>query len=145
MFTVEEVAQLCKVDKKTLEREFRAWCGDKFIYPGVYLVGGWVDKIVDVMKKWRKVVIVGDAGTGKSINALHAAKKISKNIGHAYSLVDLDKKINARHKGVILVDDVDAMGRKWKTILEKASLVKDMRVIATSTKNVIVSGFNTNR
>jgi 5S rRNA maturation endonuclease (ribonuclease M5) len=97
------------------------------------------------MKKWRKVVIVGDAGTGKSINALHAAKKISKNIGHAYSLVDLDKKINARHKGVILVDDVDAMGRKWKTILEKASLVKNMRVIATSTKNVIVSGFHTIR
>ena len=140
MFTIDEVAGILGVDGTTLEREFRLWCGDAFVYPGVYLVGGWVDKIVDAVEKWNRVIVVGPAGSGKSINALHAARKISKNVGTAHSLLELEQKIGIRHPGIILVDDVDAMGRDHKTVLEKAS--GNTRIIATASKMITVSGYH---
>jgi transcriptional regulator with PAS, ATPase and Fis domain len=145
MFSVTEVAQMLNVDEKTLENEFRSFCGDQFVYPGVYLVGGWVDKIVEWIDKTEKVLIIGEPGTGKSVNAMEAAKKISSNVGKPRSLEAFEKMINARHPGVILVDDIDMMGNKHKSLLEYAAGVKGVRIIATSTKDFTVNGFYTLR
>jgi len=140
-FTSPEVAQMLGVDEGTLMREFKKYCGDVFVFPGIYLVGGKDDEIVESFNANDRVLVRGREGSGKTINTRSALKKIGGKVKRITTLEELDKLIAVHYDGIVFLDDVDCYPKKDASALLTAVSSSGMRMVATTTKEINFPGF----
>ena len=140
-FTLEDVAKAVKMKPKEVEEIFNEWCGGQFVFPGVYLVGGHVDAIIDALDKHDKVLVVGDEGTGKSINALTVCRKLKGR--KVRSVEKLDELLCFEYDGLIFLDDIDCFDKSSINSIAKFLSDKTKKILFTSTKTKKLEGFFT--
>ena len=140
-FTSPEVAQMLGVDEGTVMREFKKYCGDRFVFPGIYLVGGKDDEIVEAFNANDRVLVRGREGSGKTINTRSALKKIGGKVKRITTLEELDKLCAVQYDGIIFLDDVDCYAKKDASALLALVSSSGMRMVATATQEINFPGF----
>jgi hypothetical protein len=140
-FSVDDVCQALGVDEGTLMREFKAYCGDKFVFPGIYLAGGKDEEIAEALHGIKHVLVRGSPGSGKTINCISALRKSPYKSRKAINMEELNSILGVGFDGIVFMDDVDCYPKKEMGELMRAAAESPTRMLATTTKDLSFPGF----